>query len=230
MSISPWLIEFAEYLEYAAGLVLLVPLALALWRWPRLTPPLRLLAGSLLFTELTVLFSSLVTLYRPGWLYCLWNIYTVVQTLLFLRLYYLTLSSRRLRLALGRVVAPGFVLFALLDLLCLEGPNQVSSYTHVLQSALLIGLALLYFEQLLNELHVVRLEQDPLFLVSTAVVLYFSGTVLVFVFINKLSDPSDHASNQVMNALDAMVNLIKYVLFALAFWYAGRPLQAPAQS
>jgi hypothetical protein len=230
MTIPPWLVTLAEYLEYAAGLVVLVPLALALWRWPRLGAPLRLLAGSLLFTELTVLLSHVVTLYWPTWLYSLWNAYTVVQTLIFLRLYYLTLHARRIRLLLCRVVAPAFVVFALVDALYLEGPRQVSSYTHVLQSALLIGLALLYFEQLLNELHVVRLEQDPLFLVSTAVVLYFSGTVLVFVFINRLSDPSDYASNQVMNTLDAMVNLIKYGLFALAFWYAGRPLQAPTRS
>jgi hypothetical protein len=229
MQIPPWLVTFAAYLEYVAGLVVLVPLALALWRWPRLTPPLRVLAGSLVVTELALLFSSLVVLYRPDWIYSLWNGYTIVQTLLYFRLYYLTLTSTRVRLLLC-AAGPIFALFALFDGLYLEGPHQVSAYTHVVQSALLIGLALLYFEQLLNELHVSRLEQDPLFLVSTAVVLYFSGTVLVFVFINKLSDPSDYASQQVMNTLDAMVNLIKYGLFALAFWYAGRPLPTPLQS
>ena len=228
MSIPPWLVSFATYLQYGTGLVLLLPLGLGIWRWPRLIAPLRLLVASLVVTELTLLLSSLVLLCRPTLIHGLWNTYTVVQTLFFLRFYYLTLTGRRARWL--PLIAAVFVVFALVDGLYLEGLHQVSSYTHVAQSALLIGLALLYFEQLLNELHVARLEQDPLFLVSTAVVLYFSGTVLVFVFINKLSGPSDYASTQVMHTLDAMVNLIKYLLFALALWYAGRAPQAPLAS
>ncbi|TGE25475.1 hypothetical protein E5K00_09875 [Hymenobacter aquaticus] len=227
MQIPSWLLTFCEYLEHTASLVVLVPLGLAFWKWPRLAPALRLMTVYLVFAELILLASSIVELYWPAWNNGIWHLFTLVQTLLFFRIYYLTLSSRNIRLLIQGLAA-GFTVFALADSLYLEGLRQVNSYTHVLQSALLIGLALLYFEQLLNELHVTHLEQDPLFLVSTAVVLYFSGTVLLYVFVNKFSAPADYASHQVIYTLNAMVNLIQYVLFALAFWYAGRPL--PSQS
>ncbi|SHJ05344.1 hypothetical protein SAMN02745146_2131 [Hymenobacter daecheongensis DSM 21074] len=224
MHIPSWLITICAYMEHLASLVVLLPLGLAFWRWRWLSAPLRVLAASLIFTELVLLTSSLISLYRPGWMYGLWHFFTIVQTLLFFRLYYLTLSSRAIRRGIV-AVAVAFTAFALLDSLYLEGLHQVNSYTHVAQSALLIGLALLYFEQLLNDLHVTRLERDPLFLVSAAVVLYFSGTVLLYVFMNKLATPADQASQQVINTLNAVVNLIKYFLFALAFWYTGRTPQ-----
>ncbi|MCB2377676.1 hypothetical protein LGH70_08795 [Hymenobacter sp. BT635] len=227
MQIPSWLLTLCEYLEHAASMVVLIPLGLAFWKWPRLPKTLRLMTGYLVFTELILVVSSLINLYWPTWSNALWHLFTLVQTLLFFRVYYLTLSSKHIRVFI-KVLAVGFTLFALADSLYWEGLHQVNSYTHVLQSALLIGLALLYFEQLLNELHVTHLEQDPLFLVSTAVVLYFSGTVLLYVFVNKLSAPADYASHQVIYTLNAMVNLIQYVLFALAFWYAGRAL--PSQS
>ncbi|WP_167856336.1 hypothetical protein [Hymenobacter metallicola] len=187
------------------------------------------MTGYLVFTELALLLSSLVELYRPQWNYALWHVFTLVQTLFFFRIYYLTLSARTVR-RLIKFMAGGFTVFALLDTFYLEGLQQVNSYTHVAQSALLIGLALLYFEQLLNELHITRLEQDPLFLVSSAVVLYFSGTVLLYVFVNKLSAPADYASHQVIYTLNAMVNLVQYLLFALAFWYAGRAQSSRSHS
>ncbi|MCB2408344.1 hypothetical protein [Hymenobacter lucidus] len=227
MHIPSWLLTFCEYLEQTASLVVLLPLGLAFWRWPRLPKTMRLMTVYLVFTELVLLASSLVELYRPAWSYGIWHFFTLVQTLLFFRIYYLTLSSPAVRLLI-QFAAVGFTVFAFLDSLYLEGLQQVNSYTHVAQSALLIGLALLYFEQLLNELHITRLEQDPLFLVSTAVVLYFSGTVLLYVFVNKLSAPADYASHQVIYTLNSMVNLVQYLLFALAFWYAGRTL--PSQS
>ncbi|UOQ55327.1 hypothetical protein [Hymenobacter cellulosivorans] len=229
MQIPSWLLTVCEYLEQIAGLVVLLPLGLGVWRWPRLPTTLRLLTGYLAFTEIVLLTSSLVELYWPVWSISLWHLFTLVQTLLFLRIYYLTLTSPALRRLLPAVVV-AFTAFALLDSLYLEGLHQMNSYTHVLQSALLIGLALLYFEQLLNELRVIRLEQDPLFLVSTAVVLYFSGTVLLYVFVNKLSAPADYASHQVIYTLNSMVNLIQYVLFALAFWYAGQSLSYHSRS
>ncbi|PJJ59148.1 hypothetical protein [Hymenobacter chitinivorans] len=221
MQIPSWLLTCCEYLEQMASLVVLLPLGLAFWRWPRLPTALRMMASFLVFTEIIMLVSSLQELYWPAWGNSIWHFFTLVQTLVFLRIYYLTLTSPTIRRLLP-ALAVVFTGFALLDSLYLEGLHQMNAYTHVLQSALLIGLALLYFEQLLNELHVIRLEQDPLFLVSTAVVLYFSGTVLLYVFVNKLSAPTDSASHQVIYTLTAMVNLIQYLLFALAFWYAGR--------
>jgi hypothetical protein len=228
MQIPSWLITLCEYLEQTASLAVLLPLGLAFWRWPRLPATMRLMTGYLVFTELILLTSSLLELYRPEWSSSIWHLLTLVQTLLFFRIYYLTLTSHVIRRLL-QVIAVLFTGFALFDSFYLEGLHQMNSYTHVVQSALLIGLALLYFEQLLNDLHIIRLEQDPLFLVSTAVVLYFSGTVLLYVFVNKLSSPADRASHQVIYTLNAMVNLIQYLLFGLAFWYAGRPAPTPSQ-
>ncbi|RYU82182.1 hypothetical protein [Hymenobacter persicinus] len=229
MPISPWLITFAEYLERASNILVLVPLGMAGWRWPHLPSALRLLACYLVFTEATLLAAALTEMYWPRWHLLVWQAFTITETLFFFRIYYLTL-----RVPLWRrfivVAAPLFAAFALLDTFYLEGMHQVNAFTHVLQSALLIGLALLYFEQLLNELEVVRLEHDPLFLVSTAVVLYFSGTVLMYVFINHFLTAKDYASNQVVYTINSIVNLIQYSLFALAFWYADRKPQAPVHS
>jgi len=228
MPIAPWLVTLADYLERIANVFVLLPLGLAGWRWPLLSPALRLLAVYLVVAEATLLTASLAQLYWPQWGLVVWHGFSIIQTLFFLRIYYLTL---RLPLLPRLIIwaAPLFTLFAICDTLYLEGIQRVNAYTHVLQSALLITLALFYFEQLLNELQVVRLERDPLFLVSTAVVLYFSGTVLMYVFINHFLTTNDYAGNRVIYTINSIVNLVQYSLFALAFWYAGQTPQVPSR-
>ncbi|GAA4018089.1 hypothetical protein GCM10022408_34750 [Hymenobacter fastidiosus] len=208
---------------------MLVPLGLAGGRWPRLSPALRRLAGYLLVAEAAGLTAGVTALYRPRWQLAIGQGFTLIETLFFCRIYYLT---PRLPLWPRLIVwlAPLFTLFALFATFYLEDIQQVNACTHVGQSGLLIALAPLCFEQLLRELQIIRLEHDPLFLVSAAVVLYFSGTILLYGFINYFLTAHDYAGNRVICTIHSIVSLIQYSFFALAFWYAGRLPQAPSPS
>jgi len=153
----------------------------------------------------------------------LWHVYTIVQTLFFGGLYVLVFrwrwQQRLVQLALA-----GFLAFALLDWFWLEQGASLHAYTHSLQGALLVGLGGLYLRQLAHEMPVTYLGNHSLFLVSSGLVMYFSGTVLLYVFAGHFVATSDLLGQHVVSMLVSFVNLVQLTLFTLAFHRAPRLL------
>ena len=84
----------------------------------------------------------------------------------------------------------------------------------------LLGLALLYFDQTLRELRYVRLEQDPLFLVSVGIFLYAVGAVLMYA----LRPFTTGLINWLLLSVHFLFQTVWLCLMARAFWVAGQPV------
>ena len=208
-------------MEQSTLLLLLFPLAIAIIRWGLLPRPLRILAVGL---ACMAVFIAILTV-RPlsgadeG---MLWHSYTVVQTLFLGSVYYYDFQVRWQRQAVVAALA-GFLVFALLDWLWLERNQPVHAYTHTLQSTLLMSFGLLYFYQLARHMPAIRLENDPFFLVTSGIVMYFSGTVLLYVFVLPFIAATDALGQHIVSLLVSAVAVLQYSLFALAFYRASRP-------
>ncbi|GAA3944776.1 hypothetical protein GCM10022406_28750 [Hymenobacter algoricola] len=103
-------------------------------------------------------------------------------------------------------------------------------YAHTVQTFVLLAFALLYFEQLLRELHTIRIEHDPLFLVSVGVMLYYAGTLMIFLL--EAGMQRLHQSDQIwtMYIVQEVLLIVFNGFLTLALWNANRPYQLPRGS
>jgi hypothetical protein len=226
MVFPPWIITLADYLEHGTNLLVLAPLATAGLRWSHLTQPLRLLAGGLVVTGTLVAYATL-GYPSPAVESLLWHVYTIVQTLFFGGIYALAFQQQRQR-QLVQLVLLCFLAFALLDWGWLEQGTSMHAYTHSAQSVLLIGLSGLYLRQLSHQMPVLHLENHSLFLVSSGIVMYFSGTILLYVFAGHFISASDAMGEHAVSLLMSVVNLVQLGLFTLAFYHASQPSLLPS--
>jgi hypothetical protein len=79
-----------------------------------------------------------------------------------------------------------FPLLALMNTLFLQDLTQNNSHVRTLESALLIFLALSYFYHLMKHMPYRRPEHDPFFWINTAVLIYLSSSLFLFMYSNVL--------------------------------------------
>ncbi|WP_169515065.1 hypothetical protein [Hymenobacter norwichensis] len=157
----------------------------------------------------------------------LWHLYTIVQTLIFGGIYALAFQQKRQR-QLVLLVLVGFLAFALFDWRWLEQGASMHAYTHSVQSVLLVGLSGLYLRELAQQMPVLHLENHSLFLASSGIVMYFSGTVLLYVFAGHFVSATDAIGEHTVSLLMSTVNVVRLGLFTLAFYHASQPAVLPA--
>ncbi|RYU82180.1 hypothetical protein [Hymenobacter persicinus] len=202
-------------------LTYLLPLLICLWRWHSLQPAYRqlILAGLLTLGSLNVLAEVGRVVYHNN-LLC--NYLIIWAETLFLGwAYHQALHSRRSRqLLLAALVF--FAGVALAEFLYWHGISGAKTYTRMARGIVLVGAALLYFEQTLQELRNIHLERDPMFLVSVGVTLYYSGTLMVFAM--EYATVRRHQFDQVwmMYSIQAVLMTVLNTLIALALWHTSR--------
>ncbi|MBC6697903.1 hypothetical protein [Hymenobacter sp. BT190] len=96
------------------------------------------------------------------------------------------------------------------------------TYTTLLKHILIIGLVLLYFEQILLELRSTSLWQDAMFVVSVGFLLFYSGTITLFLTSHLIPGPELRLAYAGLS----VVNLGLHLLLTRAFWLASRPGRA----
>ncbi|MCB2408343.1 hypothetical protein [Hymenobacter lucidus] len=224
---SEELVRFAKLFNVVALLTYLIPLGVGLYRWRSLQAVYRplfwfvLIPGCLLNGALAefgrhVLHNNVLFL----------QLATVGETLLLGWAYYGCLHSERARqillAALG--IFTGIYLF---ELLYLNGGNFRAAqdvYTHVAQSILLISAAVAYFEQTLRELRNIDLGQDSMFMVSVGSILYYAGTLMVFVLEGQLQNQPDLI--WMMYIIQFILLIVFNTFLAIALWNGNRQIEA----
>ncbi|PJJ59149.1 hypothetical protein CLV45_0564 [Hymenobacter chitinivorans DSM 11115] len=217
------MVQFAKQFNNVALLTYLIPLGIGIYRWKFLLPTYRplvwfaLIPGALLNGALAeygrhVLHNNIIFL----------RLATVGETLLLGWAYYYAFHSGRSRF----VLLAGLGIF--LGLASLESSNfaehffiSYSSFIHLVQSVLLVGAAVAYFEQTLRELRNIDLGQDPIFMVSVGSILYYAGTLLVFISEMRLQDQADII--WIMYIIQFVLLIVFNTFLAIALWHGDQP-------
>ncbi|RYU82181.1 hypothetical protein [Hymenobacter persicinus] len=100
-----------------------------------------------------------------------------------------------------------------------QGENPCS---HAVQTIVLLSFALLYFEQLLRELRTIQLEHDPMFLVSVGVMLYYAGTIVVFLLEVGMQQQQQIDQIWTMFIIQAVLLMVFNAFLTLALWNTRR--------
>ncbi|MBN9382109.1 MAG: hypothetical protein J0H74_15175 [Chitinophagaceae bacterium] len=144
--------------------------------------------------------------------FLLYNIYLIPQYLLYMSVFYFELRSTLLKRI---ILYMGFIFGALgiINLSYFQGLHSFTSYTYVLAITIMIALSILYFYQIVEQKEMVRLSTEPMFWISTAILISHSGNLPLFLVFNHIA-PS--LLEKLIYILLVM-NFIMYSLYAIAF-------------
>ncbi|WBA42079.1 hypothetical protein [Hymenobacter canadensis] len=219
---SAKLIQLFYALSYLGQASILVPIVIGFQRRQRLAPASRIIFYCCLMWLVMMAFGEFA---RKFWHYnvVIWDAVDILE------MWFIGVAYHRvLRFRLRRHFLPLGILytaFALLDIFVLHGLMRSITYTIVLKSTLFVVLTLLYFEQILRELRNIRLEHDPMFVISVALLLYYAGTVVAIMMRGYFIDQDAILQSQIVYAVNSVLNLVMHGLIARGFWLAGRQPQ-----
>lgn len=109
------------------------------------------------------------------------------------------------------------ILFSFLNSLVFQDLKSFNSNAIVLSSSLFICLAILYFAQLIINQTIQSPNREPMVWFNSGVLLHYSGTLLLFLFVNSL----EQQSTDVMMAswaINIALTILLLILNSVALW------------
>ena len=196
---------------YTAG----IPFLAGVLRWSRLRLEQRYIMYLVLFS-ITVELLALILgryLHLPN-LYLL-HVFTIGQFLLLWAIFRTRLapplSQRQMWIILGI-----FLLAAIASAAWLDGLFQFNAHARSTSAILIVLLCLTYYYQRLTKLDVENLEAEPLFWIATGSLVYFSGSLVMFIVSNYVA--ADQGMSLTMWAIHAILNTFNYLFLTIALW------------
>lgn len=191
-----------------------------LLRFRQLSPALRYLAGAVWFGLVLELVVDALASRHMSNLFLL-PLDSASGVLLLSMVYRRALASA----AFSRVqpwLVGGFILYAgLSGLLVAPEAARFSPLLQVVECLLVLLFVLLYFRKLLNELVVQQLTRDPMFWVSTGLLLYYLGKLQISLFSNYMMQYSKQF-NLAVWTLHVLLLAVMYGCFCVALWIRPR--------
>lgn len=116
--------------------------------------------------------------------------------------------------------------FGVFNYFFLETPVVINSHTAYVTGIFMIIVALNYLYQLMSHLPVESVQTLPLFWLAFATLVYYGGTLFLFLFINYLSDHLHQIRNNLWIVHNAS-NILKNVFFFLTIWVNYKSKMSP---
>ncbi|GAA4031138.1 hypothetical protein GCM10022409_14220 [Hymenobacter glaciei] len=88
----------------------------------------------------------------------------------------------------------------------------------VFEALLILGMSMLYFRKLLNELRVRVLTHDPMFWVSAGLVIYSLSKLLIALFSNFILEHYSQNLSLLVWTINGMLTLVLYFCYLRALW------------
>ncbi|MEL6588760.1 MAG: hypothetical protein AAFQ68_01695 [Bacteroidota bacterium] len=206
--------ESLNFTEVAA-LAPLIPLIISFFRYHSFDTKHYVLIVLILFGGFTeILASILEEVYSnnlPLYHFYVWFEFTFIATVFHQS--YSGLISRKQLLSL--IIF--FSAAAILNILFFQDIWSFASHTRTLESLMVLVFAIRYFYLALQDLRVKRIERTFSFWFSTAVLIYFSANLLLFIYSNMIM-VEDHSTFMQIWAMHGFLNILLYSFYAVALW------------
>lgn len=176
--ISPWLLKIATYSA-------LIPFLVGLW-YIRKQKSLKYKL-LFLFVLINVLSEAVAMItVQLGTKNNLWlfHLYTLLSFTALAVVYYSSFENASIKkIIVGGVV--GLLMIIYYEAFITDGILKMNSLSRMAANSMLILLAIAYFYKVANTAKVVYLDHDPIFLLSCAVLIYYSGTSMSYALFNQ---------------------------------------------
>jgi len=194
-----------NYLSFASGLL---PIIAAIINYRHLTPILKLAA--ILFT-VAFLVDFLSYLYYLGYIKLsnnnnqpFFHLSIIINIIFYSIIYYRSFYKNQLKkftLILG-ILALSLVLFFTIK----DSIWKYPSWGNTVLCIYMIIVSLLYFYQILDQQEFIHVEEQPLFWISSGVLIYSSFNIFLYMLYDKLKDPM--TSYTIHRITDIITNLL----------------------
>jgi len=144
------------------------------------------------------------------------HFYVLLEFVLLAYIYRLTLKQY-IHQAVFSIINIGFICFSLLNAFHIQGLKANNSYQRTLEAVIVIAWILMYFYKTLKELKVQQIEREPMFWFSGGALIFFAGTIFIYIFSNYLLQYSAKLAIAVW-AAHAFFLLLFYISAAIALW------------
>lgn len=190
----------------------LIPLAIALLQWKKMSKqlsPLRWLLVASLLSDILMYITALT--FRNS--YPVGNAYLFIQFSILVYIFSFYYENKKIILTLYFV----YIILYVVDIIFFESFLRFASNVNALSNLILIILSFHYLYNLLKEPPVVHILKLPMLWLIFAVLIYSGGTLFVFLANNYLLTNLNSSQNT-MWILHNAFNIIKNILFAIALW------------
>jgi hypothetical protein len=205
---------------YLAYLILAAAAISCAVRFRYLPPNLRYLGGVLLLEIVTELIGATLARYHRSNLF-IGPVFAAGELWLLALIYDKTLHYPQFS-RLRPWLAGAFVVYCTLDSLLTPEAARFKPALQLVESALILGLVVLYFRKLLNELSVTRLDLEPMFWVSIGLVINHLGKSQIHLFSNFLLTHYSTQLNLNIWAIHALLLVVLYSCYLVALWIRPR--------
>lgn len=152
--------------------------------------------------------------YQP-WNYWIYDAFTILKLLFLMYFYSKILHSVKVKRILLKGLIP-VTLLGITEYVTINNTYEPNIYTIVFGNLIIVILCLIYFRELLNNITIKNLRNNPALLISIGLLLYHSATTPFFIYMNLLNSKSprlfvDFAS------INHVFNIIMYTLFLTSF-------------
>ncbi len=203
------------YLEYASALSICVPLIVVFIFKKYLKSHFTVLFYLIFADLLSEITSYYFYKYNLNNLF-IFRSYTIIQFTLLSIFYVKVLSPSKIT---GYIKGFIFVFFAVAVLdLYLHGIKTMDDLSLSTASILLILYSLFTFFQIMQNQAHLNILSEPLFWFNTAVLIYFSGGLFLFIFNTYVFKHSTKMHNELWGSVNSVLNIIFNLLLATGFW------------
>lgn len=180
---------FIVYIRYIVPASVLVPLTLGLYRFNTINKSYRFLVAFLAFSAFSSILARIFAIFYHNNTVVIKS-YTVGEFFLLAGFYYCKIKSRGMQCVIV-VLTAMFTLFSIALILIFFSSDQFDDYSTTLESLLMIffGLVLINNESSTSTI-VNAWGQNSTNWFNTGILLYFSGSLFIFLLANYIPDPS----------------------------------------
>ena len=222
-----WFKPLCDIAEAVAYFCMLIPAVIA--RYSRST----LRGGMRPLAYLPVYLFGMFVLVRASAYFLHYNLLlihlsTIGETLLYIKIYREEFIDRTTRQRI-RITSVIFAFFAIIDSIWLEGFQQINSYTNLAESIIVISLSFLFFEKTITQKRKTDIHRIPMFVATVGIVIYLSGTVVLYLTTNYFITLNDEYNTRLMYLISSVLLLLLSLLLSRAFLLA-KPNRAHTSS
>lgn len=208
--------EFLSNLTLVSSISILIPFVSAIIRYRQMDHTQRLLVLTILASLITEIIANYLWFQGRNNI-TFYNIYAFVNFIILIEIY--RYNSTNLRKTGLRYLQLFIILSAVINASFFQSLKVFNSNIITPGAFVMVVLALNYFFKLLKEIRYQKLEKNPLFWINTGVLLYFSGTLILFL-LSGIFDDKELAQEIALAAwgLNSSFNIILNILYTAAIW------------
>ncbi|HAS43337.1 MAG TPA: hypothetical protein DCS93_22850 [Microscillaceae bacterium] len=111
-----------------------------------------------------------------------------------------------------------FSIFSIINSLFIQSIYTFNTHNRPLSNLLLIVFAISYYYKLLKELKIRYLERNPMFWINTGILIYYSGSLFLFIFSNYIIKTRE--SWLLVWHIHSILNIFINIFYTIGLWHS----------